>query len=846
MRTLVRLGTRAFQLLLLVVLMLGSELGVASGELSREIEFKVPSQRLADAILQFSEQASVQVVTLGSNLAGLTSSEVSGKHRVEDALRLLLEGTGLTFNSVGDNTVSLVQNDRSASSAGLSTREQQKGRAGTLRLATAQEQSESQARPGASSGDASTDKINRPEEIETVIVKSEKLPEAFNGGQVARGSRLGLLGNRDVMDTPFSTTGFTAQLIQDVGARSLTQVLVADPSVRFAGSSTQTFDTFDIRGFFTRPSDVTFDGLYGVGPPLQVAVETVERVELIKGPTALLGGMSPNGAIGGSVNLAPKRAGSVPRVELTGMFYSDSQLGAHLDMGSRFGANQQFGVRLNAVYRDGDSALDGNSQRSEDLVIGVDYQNGALRLSGDLGYQQRYARGVDSDLYLAAPLTVLPRAPAAAKRYLQPWTRQRAEATYGVARAEYEFGTRTLVYAAAGFNRNEGDYILSYGFPLSGSGDMTENFWGQIFEDPTVSAEAGVRTLIQTGVVEHQVALAATRVDQDNKSAAFFDGTIDGTGNVPSQASNLFTPTFIPAPQLQGFSEPPKVGKSTLSGIALADTLSFAQGKVLLTLGARLQRVETANFDPATGLRIDSYDEQAVTPAAAVVFRPAPSISLYANYMEGLIKGPTASAPAANAGEIFAPYSSEQMEIGVKLDRESFGATFAAFQIAQPMGITDPQTMIFSLDGEQRNRGLEASIFGEPIAGLRLLGGVMLLDAELTKTEGGASDGTRAIGVSKINATLGGDWAPHALRGLVLSARGTYASSFYPFGAVGLFEAPSWTRLDLGVRYSFGRGDHPVTVRLNVENVLNEAYWQNAYLYRGAPRTVLVSATTRF
>ncbi len=46
------------------------------------------------------------------------------------------------------------------------------------------------------------------------------LPPAFAGGEVARGSRVGILGNRDYMDTPFSTTTYTQQYIQDNQART--------------------------------------------------------------------------------------------------------------------------------------------------------------------------------------------------------------------------------------------------------------------------------------------------------------------------------------------------------------------------------------------------------------------------------------------------------------------------------------------------------------------------------------------------------------------------------------------------------------------------------------------------
>src|SRR5687768_3306216 len=68
--------------------------------------------------------------------------------------------------------------------------------------------------------------------LDTIIVTGEQLPDTYAGGQVARGSRLGLLGNRDIMDAPFSTTGLTAAFLQDIGARSLSQALVVDASVQ--------------------------------------------------------------------------------------------------------------------------------------------------------------------------------------------------------------------------------------------------------------------------------------------------------------------------------------------------------------------------------------------------------------------------------------------------------------------------------------------------------------------------------------------------------------------------------------------------------------------------------------
>ncbi|MNX82179.1 Ferrichrome receptor FcuA precursor [compost metagenome] len=60
---------------------------------------------------------------------------------------------------------------------------------------------------------------------------------------------------------------------------------------------------------------------------------------------------------------------------------------------------------------------------------------------------------------------------------------------------------------------------------------------------------------------------------------------------------------------------------------------------------------------------------------------------------------------------------------------------------------------------------------------------------------------------------------------------------------------PAWSRFDLGARYAFGFDDRDVTLRANLENVANEAYWASAnggYLTQGTPRTLKVSMTVDF
>ena len=111
-----------------------------------------------------------------------------------------------------------------------------------------------------------------------------------------------------------------------------------------------------------------------------------------------------------------------------------------------------------------------------------------------------------------------------------------------------------------------------------------------------------------------------------------------------------------------------------------------------------------------------------------------------------------------NATQVFPPAKSKQKEVGVKLDFGNVGATLAWFEIIRPSSITDPVTNIFSIDGEQRNRGIELETFGAIRPGLRILGGVAYIAGKLTKTDGGVNDRKRAVGVPEFTVNLGAEW----------------------------------------------------------------------------------------
>lgn len=760
--------------------------------------YQVPAGSLGTALTRFAGQAGVSLSVDPALVNGLRSPGLQGEYGVEEGFNALLRGSGLMLVPAGT---------------------------GSYILQPAPSQS----------GDVH-------ELPSTAIVGQGSGADAdvYAGGQVSRRGSLGMLGERDYMETPFNITSYTSEVVQDQQARTLADVVSNDPSVRSTNPSAGRFEQFSVRGFSLYNSDVAFGGLYGVLPTYSIDMEMVERVDILKGPGALLGGLAPNGSVGGGINIEPKRAGDLPTTEFTAMSASTGQLGGHVDLGRRFGDDQRFGLRFNGVRQSGDTEWDHQSVEREASVLGFDARGERARMSLDVGHQERDVEGPMERVGLAANLEV-PDAEDIHHNFAQPWTYSRAKDTFGALRGEFDLNESWMVYAAAGARQGDYDFLRHAVQVVNAAGRFTVSPRAFQREEDVQTATMGARSWFSTGSVGHTLNLSLNRFDMtfDNSGARYANGV-----------SNLFNPVTLPVPGIPTAADNPTHTQTVLSSLALADTLSFADDRVLLTLGARLQRVEVDNSEP--GEPDQHYDERATSPALGLVWRTSEQLSLYLNYMEGLTQGQVAPETANNAGEVFAPYRSKQVEVGAKYDFGRFSTTLSLFRIKKPSYFTDSAGDLRD-DGEQRNQGLELNMFGEPLNGVRLLGGAMLLDAELTRTANGTNDGNRATGAPIVNANLGVEWDLPQVRGLTLSARAIHTGSQY-LDATNRQKIDAWQRYDLGARYAFEVGGTDVTLRASVENVLDKTYWASANVPDGTatgltlstPRTWLVSATLGF
>jgi|AGTN01.3.fsa_nt_gi TonB-dependent siderophore receptor len=806
------LKTRTFRRKALVAALMGStalmgmaapapaQTGDANAARQQTFNFDIAAKPLPQALTEFSAVAGLRVLYTAEEPFNAASPGLSGSFTAEQALSRLLSGTGITYRFTNPTTVTL----------------------------------EKVAAGGAMTLDPVTVVGKTPVPPQAEI---GNLPPAYAGGQVARGSKLGVLGNRDIMDTPFNTVSYTSELMKNQESRTVADVLENDPSVRFTTPAGHVQEHYMIRGFDSSANDMSFNGLYGLLPPGHVPTEFLERVEVIKGPNTLLTGLSPIGSVGGLINVTPKRAGDKPVNAITVDYTSGSQYGTHADVGRRFGGNNQFGARFNGVYRDGETGVDDQSKKSQLAALALDYQGERLRLSLD-AYANRedFKNGQPLDIQMATGVTTVPDAPDSGTNIFRGIYGQQ-ENNAVMVRGEYDLTPNLTAYAALGGldHRQNGFITSTHALTTQPNGVFETRTVYRRDRLDSVSSEAGLRGNFETWDVGHQVVVAYSWLNMTNGS-----NTSVRWGPF-SSIYNPITP-LLATPSAPAYT----TDKNDLSSLALTDTLSFLDERVQVTLGVRHQTVNSKYYD-ASGVETSEYDKDVITPAVGVVVKPVQEVSLYANYIEGLTKGSQVTAIAAtNRGTVFSPYVSKQAEAGVKWDAGKFANTLSFFQITKR---SQTNFNNFYTEGEQRNRGIEWNVFGDVTPSIRALGGITYLNSEYTEHPNPAVQGKEAYGVPHWQGNLGLEWDPPVLAGLTLEGRAVYTGKQY-VNSTNTLTIPEWWRFDVGARYTVPVRGTDVTIRSYVTNLLDKDYWAGSFsdgmVNLSEGRTFMLSTTVGF
>jgi iron complex outermembrane recepter protein len=686
-----------------------------------------------------------------------------------------------------------------------------------------------------------------------------------NQSGVEQQGSVGLLGDKDGADVPFSIRSYNAALILNQQPQTLGQVLENDPTIRTTTGFGIAGELFVIRGFALAGDDIGYDGLYGITPRQLIAPELYDSVQVLNGASAFLNGAAPGGTgIGGSVNLIPKRASDRAINRVTLGYTGPEHVGGSFDFGRRMGAGSEWGIRINGTARSGDASIDDEFRTTYVIGAGIDYNSGPLRASIDLAYQRVKVSHFRPKLSIGS-LTVIPKAPEAGTNFGQPWQFTTLRDIFGQARIEYDIAKDVMVYAA--FGARDGAEEGVYSTPTlidAATGEITVSSSFIPRTDNNEAATAGVRAKFTTGGITHEVNAGGSVNWLVSRNAFEFFA-------VSAERNNLYAPVEVTPSTTVTFAagnldDPLPASSARLSSLFVSDTFGFWDDRVLLTAGVRLQEIRSRTFNVTTGDQTGGYQESAATPVFGLLVKPAEGLSLYANRIEALAPGAAAPVsgtdangnvvPVINAGEMLPPFVSEQYEIGGKLALGGIDVSLALFQIDRETSILRPdpnQTgeLEFGPFAVQRNRGIEFTVAGELSGGLRLIAGGSIIDAKLRRTLNGVNEGNQAVGVPEylINANL--EWDVTFIPALTVTGRAVHTGEQAANISNTLY-LDDWTRFDIGARYVAVVGGQPLTFRVNVDNVADADYWASAFdsfrpdLLLGVPRTFKASVTYDF
>lgn len=663
-------------------------------------------------------------------------------------------------------------------------------------------------------------------QLATIVVKADS-QETDVTGKLKKKATLNILGEKDVLDTPFTIRNYSDQAIQDSHAHSMMDVLKIDPSIRTTTNSGHLNENFNIRGFNVNWEDYNLNGAYGMAPTGRITTDILSSVTVLKGPNALVSGMAPAGGVGGVIIANTKRADK-ELTRVTANFEGDGFYKSGFDVARRFGANEEFGARVSANYGQGEHIVDGLEDASTSAVIGLDWTTEKAKINLDAYATKDKRDGGSPAMVSFATLGKVLDAPDGRSNYF-PNLHGRQAAQYIGLSGEYKLLDNLKVIAGVGTaeQKYQGHLFGTRMIVTNEAGDANSQYYHVKQKQHNTTANIGFEGAFSTGSVDHIVGLRADYLHQDvNRHKG------QGSTPVPFQ-TNIYKPSHagnMPVQAPQTFDQ----ADDKYISYSLTDQIKLLDDKLQFILGARFQDMDIKNRN--TGV---AYSEDKVSPSVGIVVKPwGEDLSLYASYVEGLSAGSTVdNAGDANDGVTFAPFQTKQYEIGAKYQHGSWLHTLAAYQIEKPSTITsfystpvNGNTQITTDGGETESKGVEYGFSGKLIEDLIVWGNLAYIDVEYTKGMNGKVDisGNTVIGQPELTAGLGLEYHLPQVEGFSVNTRANYVAKQY-LDSTNTLELPDYTLFDIGAKYKTMIGGVDTTFRANIDNVMDEKYWAGVF-----------------
>ncbi len=642
-----------------------------------------------------------------------------------------------------------------------------------------------------------------------------------------------------LVDIPQSISVINRDLIDDQAFRTLADVARYVPGLGF-GQGEGHRDAPILRGNQST-ADLFIDGVRDDAEYFR-DLYNVERLEVLKGPNAMIFG---RGAGGGLINRVTRKAEFETNRAITlsgGQFASGR---ADVDVGGAI--TDAVALRLNAFYENSDSYRDfvGTELFGINPTAAVKLGEATvLRLSYEYFSDQRTVdRGVPSvdDIDPLASPEFPFRGDRRAFFGNPDESFSDFERNAVVATLEHAFSDNLTLRNNLSFASNDKFYsnVFASGRINNVTGAVPLQSYLSSQQRQNLFNQTDLVWKVSTGGVNHTILFGVEAGLQDTENFR------TPNNNVPVGVNIASPTTFAPSPFL-GVQVNNLVDLNVI-GVYLQDQIDVTSWLKLIG-GVRYDRFDL-DFDTSVTGQVDAARvDDVFSPRGGVIVKPVENASLYFSYSRSFL--PQSGDQFANLSPVtFAalePEVFENLEFGAKWDinaRLELAASIYRLDRDNTRAI-DPITLLTTLAGEQRSKGVEVTLAGSITDVWEVIVGYAYQDAEVTTTSVLGPAGRNAPLVPQQSVSL---WSSYeVLPGLRFGAGLIHQSDrFTTFSNQVVL--PDFTRIDAAVFY---RLSDAIDVQVNVENIGNALYFPTAHndnnITPGAPRNVRAAIRARF
>ncbi len=693
-------------------------------------------------------------------------------------------------------------------------------------------------------------------QLSPVVVTGEK-----GTGYVAKGAMIGGPGGTEeveLKDAPASISVISRDLLDDRQVKLISEAVRTDASVGDYYAALGYYENLSIRGFSLDPAtSYRMNGMSLTGEQ-NFAFENKERVEILKGVSAMqVGASSP----GGIINFVTKRPKDVMSATVGTGERGTRYMAA--DFGTFLNKEKSLGLRINAAHEEIQPFVKNAKGTRSFVSLAADAKLSNKTLAQfDIEYQDRSQIGVSGLMLLGDGNSswVPQNVPADIQLNRYNWVLPNEIKSLNTGlKIDHELNDNNRVFFHLSRSEVKINDRQAYPLPLStGTFGPTGNFIVSDFRSENElrrndQIQLGLSSKLNTGSIEHNLKYGVSFLQRTiYQGQARFD-YLSPEDNIYSLSASIPPGSTEVGPQRKTLDH-------QQTSFFIQDNMKL-NDKVNVYLSSRFIELSDKSYS-TSGASLGELKKNYLLPSIGATYKLNNKTTNYISYSEGVESGTRPIETSFVNANPLKPRKTEQIEIGTRFTPTNDSLISATlFRATRPneyagqyisSGSNAGKYADVKQDGKVVHTGVELSYAQKVTKRLSVTSSAMYLEAKQEGASNSAMNGSQAIGIPNWRAVMFADYQLPQVEKMSVQGGWTYVSS-KPVTLDESLSVPGYHKFDAGLRYVDKVGKSKATYRLFVENIFDKFYWRDVSqtygsntLYPGIPRIFRATATFDF